>query len=74
MPIPKPKKDEDKDAFISRCISTVSKEDPERSDKQIQAICFSTWKESREENEEDENTEETEGTGQQRVVISSKTR
>lgn len=45
MPIPKPRKNEDKDKFISRCISQLKKEDPNRPDKQIKAICFQRWQE-----------------------------
>lgn len=77
MPIPKPTKNEDKQHFISRCISKVSDQDPDRSQKQITAICYDTWRKSRKENEEDEKEDEekpTAKTGEQRVVISSKTR
>ncbi len=43
MPIPKPKKNEDKDAFISRCVSdkTMKKEYPKK--KQRLAVCYQQW-------------------------------
>lgn len=44
MPIPKPKNGEDRDTFVSRCISTVKDEDPNRPHKQIIAICFESWR------------------------------
>lgn len=44
MPIPKPKKDESKDKFISRCAKQLAKVDPNRPKKQRLAICFSEWK------------------------------
>jgi hypothetical protein len=43
MPIPKPKKDEVKEEFISRCITTLRNEDPEKPQKQIAAICYDAW-------------------------------
>lgn len=49
MPVPKPRKDEEKDDFIGRCISSLHKTDPDRPDDQIIAMCFSTWRKSREE-------------------------
>ena len=45
MPVPTPNKGESKDKFISRCISTLTKLDPERDLKQVQAICYSQWRE-----------------------------
>ncbi|MCK4267175.1 MAG: hypothetical protein KAX31_07820, partial [Thermoplasmata archaeon] len=44
MPVPKPRKGEKEDDFISRCISTVSRADPEREHDQVVAICFDTWR------------------------------
>jgi hypothetical protein len=44
MPIPKPRKNEEKDAFISRCISTMKKVDPNREEAQIMAICYTAWR------------------------------
>lgn len=44
MPIPKPNKNENKDDFVSRCIKILNKRDPDRSQDQIKAICFDTWK------------------------------
>ena len=43
MPIPKPREGESKDDFISRCIENLKREDPEKSDEQIAAICFSEY-------------------------------
>lgn len=43
MPIPKPKPDEEKNEFISRCISDLKNADYDKSDKQIQAICYTTF-------------------------------
>lgn len=47
MPIPKPRTGEKQDKFIPRCIRQLKGEDPSRPDKQIQAICFSTFRESK---------------------------
>lgn len=47
MPVPKPKKNEDQDAFISRCVSTLHDEDPDRPNEQIVAMCFTSWRESK---------------------------
>jgi len=44
MPIPTPRKGESQNNFISRCISAVKKSDPDRPNKQVQAICFSKWR------------------------------
>ena len=44
MPVPTPRSGESQQNFISRCISTLHKLDPERDDKQIQAICYSQWR------------------------------
>jgi len=44
MPVPSPKKGESRDKFVSRCISTLKKRDPDREDKQIQAMCYSAWR------------------------------
>ena len=43
MPIPTPKKDEEKEAFLSRCVSTLKKLDPDKSQDQVIAICYSQW-------------------------------
>lgn len=44
MPIPKPNKGEQKDAFISRCMSngTMKKEFPDQA--QRSAVCNTAWK------------------------------
>jgi len=44
MPVPTPNSGEERDTFISRCISAVTKADPERDPKQVQAMCFSQWR------------------------------
>jgi len=44
IPVPKPKSGENRDKFVSRCISTMKHLDPKRDDKQIQAICFDSWR------------------------------
>lgn len=48
MPIPTPKTGESQNDFVSRCISTVKKIDPNRPDKQVQAICFNSWRKKKE--------------------------
>lgn len=45
MPTPKP--DEDRDAFISRCIAQQKRERPSMSDEQAAAICHSMWREAK---------------------------
>lgn len=47
MPIPKPKPKEDRQTFVSRCISVVHDLDPKRPQKQIIAICFDAWRKSK---------------------------
>lgn len=44
MPVPKPRKGESKDKFISRCIEILMHRDPDRPQKQIVAICFEAWR------------------------------
>ena len=44
MPIPSPTKGESEKDFVSRCISAVSKADPERDPKQVAAICFNQYR------------------------------
>lgn len=41
MPVPKIRKGEDEDKFISRCISQLTELDPNRKREQIIAICYS---------------------------------
>lgn len=45
MPIPKPKKDETKNKFLTRCMgnSTMRKEYPDN--KQRLAVCYTEWRE-----------------------------
>ena len=53
MPLPKPRKNEDKQDFISRCIETLTKEESQRFPDKSQraAICYSQWGETPEEKE-----------------------
>jgi len=44
MPIPTPNKNEERDKFISRCISRLSKIDTNREKKQVIAICYTAWR------------------------------
>jgi len=44
MPIPKPRKGEDKNKFVSRCVKFLMDENPKRDQKQAVAICFQRWK------------------------------
>jgi len=48
MPIPKRKKNENKSNYISRCISTLSKIDFDKSQDQIAAMCYNTLKRGKE--------------------------
>lgn len=45
MPIPKPRKDEDKTKFIARCISFLVKEG--KTQEQASAICYKVYKDSK---------------------------
>ena len=53
MPIPTPKKDEKQKEYIPRCIRFLSDENEGREEKdkrpieQIQAICYSTWRDAK---------------------------
>lgn len=49
MPIPKPRKNESKDNFISRCMSDDTMKD-EYPNKQRFAICISKWEDKSESN------------------------
>jgi len=44
MPIPKPKKDEKEEQYISRCIATLTKNKDFDSAKQRAAVCYSQWR------------------------------
>jgi len=44
MPVPTPKSNEERDAFISRCVETLSHLDSNRPRDQIIAICYSKWR------------------------------
>ncbi len=54
MPMPKPKKNEEKQEFVSRCIADVTKKDKDKypSVEQRAAICYSEWGETPEEKEQ----------------------
>ena len=43
MPLPVPHKDEEKDEFVSRCMSEIKTEFPD-NDQRL-AVCFNQWKE-----------------------------
>lgn len=60
MPLPKPNKGESQQAFVSRCISFETKASPGRDTKQIQAMCYSAYREAKGKklSEEDFNTDE----------------
>jgi hypothetical protein len=53
MPVPKPKPDEPEREYISRCEKFMHEENdhkPEskkRSNEQISAICYSTWRKNK---------------------------
>ena|SRR3990167_5996239 len=44
MPIPKPSKGEKQSDFIARCIKQLNKEDSNRKQDKITAICYQQWK------------------------------
>ncbi len=50
MPVPKPRADESEKEYISRCEKAMHEENDrkpaaeKRSNEQITAICFSTWR------------------------------
>ena len=44
MPVPTPRKGETQQKFVSRCIETLTKLDPQRKPAQISAICYNQWK------------------------------
>jgi hypothetical protein len=46
MPVPKPKKGEKRNSFISRCISRLSDTDPDRPKKQRIGMCYSAWRQT----------------------------
>lgn len=47
MPLPKPRKDEEKNDFVSRCIKTLKENEKDRfpNEGQIEAICYRQWEE-----------------------------
>lgn len=44
MPVPEPQSGETQSDFISRCMSQLADEDPQRPNQQRLAICFSQWR------------------------------
>jgi len=48
LPVPEPRSGESESDFIGRCISALHKTDPDRTDDQIIAMCYSTWRRSHE--------------------------
>jgi len=46
LPVPKPNEGESEDEFISRCISTLTEEDPDRPKDQIAAMCYDSWRDN----------------------------
>ena len=53
MPIPKPKKGEKEDDFISRCMSAIGDEYDDKD--QAVAICYDTWREAKKKKKSSEN-------------------
>jgi len=47
MPIPFPKDKEDKNSYISRCVSFVKNEDPNMENEQAVTICMDNWRTSK---------------------------
>lgn len=51
IPIPKPNPNEKEKDFISRCVSALAKTDPKMPNIQRVAICYNTWRKSKEKQE-----------------------
>jgi HK97 family phage prohead protease len=47
MPIPKPKKEEKKNEFVSRCVSKLSQDEEFETNEQRIAVCNRQWKQSK---------------------------
>lgn len=47
MPVPKPRKGEGSQEFISRCVRHLAKVDPDRTQKQRLAMCYSSLRKVR---------------------------
>lgn len=60
MPIPTPKEDESRDDFLERCIPEVTKDDPEKPQEQIVAICGTTYDDKDKKKEQPKETEKEE--------------
>jgi len=50
MPLPKPNKGEDKNTFVSRCVSFVKGEDSSTPNDQAVAMCYTQWKNNKQMN------------------------
>lgn len=44
MPVPEVKKSDTKRKYIKRCIRTLQRADPDRSNEQIAVICYTKWR------------------------------
>ena len=44
MPIPRPRTDENKDDFMSRCMSDDNMQEEFPDDKQRVAVCYDQWR------------------------------
>lgn len=61
MPLPKPKKDEKRKEFVSRCIANLTEKGEFDSSEQRAAVCHDQWEESKKKSKstEAEKPEET---------------
>lgn len=50
MPLPKPRKGEEQNKFISRCVSFVKRDKPSTPQEQAVAMCFTQFRRSKKEN------------------------
>ena len=48
MPVPKPNAGEKETEFVSRCISTMNKRDPNTPQDQVTAMCYGAWRRRKE--------------------------
>lgn len=48
MPLPSPNSSEDKDSFISRCVSELHDKNEFSSQDQRLAVCYSRWEDKKE--------------------------
>jgi hypothetical protein len=52
MPMPTPRKDEDEDDFVSRCMENDGMNDEFPDEKQRVAVCYSQWRDSKKKKKE----------------------